>query len=94
MNTRIYYRFINTPEDNYWLWEDWSKLRWAWNPKFIVKQLIKDYWKIEWIEIYNKFMESINRATKEQREDNWTNDAATLVCYRKNNVYKWYKSKE
>lgn len=94
-----YFKFEEDSEWRYrWVGQDWSKLYFAWTPKFIVQSLVKLYWRKEWEEIFTKFMKWIAWIKDIEFPGYRKDSPATFVLYRKlldeNKSYKSGNTKE
>ena len=82
MKRKIYYTFKENEQWYFWRWDDWSKMYFWWNPKFIVEALIKKFWYEKWREVFDDFMEGIRWISDLKYINDWKTDTATFVLYR------------
>lgn len=83
-------------QTNKWLCFVWQnsgdKIFFAWwneiEPKFIIKSLVKEFGKEEWIEIYKKFCTALANVDKNIISPHDKYPTAALVKYKKTNDYK------
>lgn len=74
------------------VWQDWSKIFFAWwnewEAKFILQSLVQKHWIKRWTEVYKDFCEALLwiKDIKWNRSDKWFTTASLVM-------YKWYDNK-
>jgi len=82
MKKKIYYIFKENEQWYYWRWDDWSKMYFWGNPKFIVEALIKKHGLEKWRKVFDDFMDWIRSISDLKYINDWKIDTATFVLYR------------
>lgn len=82
---KIYFSFCKSDDWKYfWKWQNWDIIHFPWNPKFIVKSLVKIFWAAKWEQIFDDFMRGMEWL-KDVEYPTWrANEPAAFVLYKAN----------